>query len=172
MRLCECGCGGQTNVAPQPIIKRGMQKGESFRFIQGHGRWQNRSEPTPKGYWTAKREGKTKAQHLLIAERALGYSLPTGVEVHHSGEDSRDNSRLVICQDSEYHKFLHVRTRTVKAGGDPNTQKFCKGCGVVRLFTDFYRSKFVKATGLTPRCRYCILEWQKNRRIQRIEAAR
>ena len=69
-------------------------------------------------------------RHILVAEKALGRLLPKGAQVHHVDGNPRNNSNrnLVICQDMAYHKLLHYRTRVVKAGGNPNTDKFCGDC--------------------------------------------
>lgn len=36
MTLCECGCGGVTNVATQNDPKNGIRKGEHRRFLRAH----------------------------------------------------------------------------------------------------------------------------------------
>lgn len=74
--------------------------------------------------------GNQLRDHQKIAQAALGRPLPPTAHVHHVNGDGRDNrnSNLVICQDATYHKLLHVRTRIVKAGGDPNTQRICGKC--------------------------------------------
>jgi len=170
MSICQCGCGGTTNTAPQDIARRGLKKGEHFRFIQGHGRWNSRSEPRPTGYWTARQSnGKTKAQHLVIAARVFGGPLPVGAEVHHVDGNARNNthSNLVICQDSAYHKLLHVRTRALRAGCNPNTHKMCPTCNRALPFGDFYPTPYIKATERTRECKRCILAAQKNRYQQR-----
>ncbi len=71
-----------------------------------------------------------KALHLAIAEQALGHPLPIGAQVHHVNQCKGDarNSNLVICQDRAYHALLHQRTRIIRAGGDPNTQRICSYC--------------------------------------------
>lgn len=95
--------------------------------------------------------------HVLVAERALGRHLPAGVEVHHVDEDQANNGNgnLVICQDKGYHKLLHVRARVVRAGGDPNTQRICATCGVLKPFSAFNRLASNKSDGLQHRCRVC-----------------
>lgn len=39
--------------------------------------------------------------HILVAEKALGRTLPKGAEVHHVNEDRADNrnTNLVICEN-------------------------------------------------------------------------
>ena len=54
-------------------------------------------------------------EHRLIAEKALSRYLKTIEVVHLANEVKRDNrnQNLVICQDENYHRFLHVRTRAI-----------------------------------------------------------
>ena len=87
-----------------------------------------------------RRKGKkiTIAEHILIAEKALGHYLPEGAIVHHVDLDKTHNANtnLVICEDHRYHALLHVRSRVVRAGGDPNTQKVCMVCETLRPNTE------------------------------------
>jgi hypothetical protein len=73
--------------------------------------------------------GVTKREHVVIAERALGGTLPAGAEVHHVDEDITNNApgNLVICPSVSYHRLLHARMRARDATGDPNTRK-CRFC--------------------------------------------
>lgn len=95
--------------------------------------------------------------HMVVAERALGHTLPRGVEIHHVDGDKKNNaqSNLVICQDRDYHQFLHVRTRVVRAGGNPNTQRLCRGCDTLKPFDAFNRATADKSYGLQGQCRSC-----------------
>lgn len=63
-------------------------------------------------------------EHILIAEKALGKSLPEGAAVHHAN-GSKDNGPLVICQDNAYHMLLEQRTRAYKACGHADWRKCC-----------------------------------------------
>lgn len=36
MKLCECGCGQPTNIAPKNSKRRGQIKGQPMRFLPGH----------------------------------------------------------------------------------------------------------------------------------------
>lgn len=70
-----------------------------------------------------------KFEHVIIAERALGKSLPKKAVVHHVNESPSDNSptNLVICPDQRYHLLLHVRMRAMAACGNPNWRP-CNRC--------------------------------------------
>lgn len=58
-------------------------------------------------------------EHILIVESVLGKYLPHGAVVHHVNEDRTDNRKenLVLCQDENYHRLLHQRTRAFNACG-------------------------------------------------------
>ena len=70
------------------------------------------------------------AEHILIAERALGRPIPDRAEIHHVNEVKTENrnDNLVICQDTAYHQLLHVRMRIRGFGGNPNTDRICCRC--------------------------------------------
>lgn len=70
----------------------------------------------PKGYVYITVDGKAIAEHVHLAEKALGKKLPKGAEVHHMNNIPWDNHtpfNLVVCQDSEYHKLLHKRAKAL-----------------------------------------------------------
>jgi hypothetical protein len=99
-------------------------------------------------------------EHILVAERALGKFLPPKAEIHHYGRKD-DNNKIVICQDSAYHKLLHQRTRLLyqrKTGG-----KICTACKVHKPLEDFHKDT-THFDGLRSVCKQCTLEAQLIRR--------
>lgn len=66
------------------------------------------------------------------AELALGRPLKRTEQVHHHAD-----TQLVICQDRAFHALLHTRTLTVRAGGNPNKQRYCPECKTIRRPTAF-----------------------------------
>lgn len=70
-----------------------------------------------------------KLEHVMIAENALGKSLPKRAVVHHVDENPLNNSptNLVVCQDQRYHILLHVRMRAIAACGNPDWRP-CSRC--------------------------------------------
>lgn len=74
--------------------------------------------------------GIKKRAHVVIAETALGRSLPSEAEVHHLDGNGRNNdhTNLVICPSHAYHMILHRRQNALDACGNPNWLKctFCK----------------------------------------------
>lgn len=173
MTLCECGCGAQTSLAAKSNRPRGHVKGQPMRFLPGHNHLGGRT----KGYIVRYRPAHPRAsssggvvEHVLIAEAALGKRLPIGSEVHHVDENTLNNasSNLVICQDKAYHKLLHVRARVVRAGGDPNTERVCSTCRIVKPFAAFNRMSQNKADGHQRRCRECQSDgfktWNRSRK--------
>jgi len=109
-----------------------------------------------RGHPKADRKGFIN-EHVLIAETALGKALPDGAEVHHVDENRRNNARrnLVICQDHQYHRMLHARARVVRAGGNPDTQKICGACGLLKPLSDFHRFARNQSNGRQPNCADC-----------------
>jgi hypothetical protein len=103
--------------------------------------------------------------HIAIAERALGKPLPPNAEVHHVDENKLNNQKnnLVICQDHSYHRLLHVRTRVLKIGGDPNTQKICCECKqlILKNNFNFHKNTYDK---LQQVCRNCAIIIRKRYR--------
>lgn len=73
-----------------------------------------------------------KLAHVLVAERALGRSLPAGAVVHHVDEDPSNNapSNLVICPDQSYHMLLHCRMRALAGCGHADWRK----CGICKTY--------------------------------------
>lgn len=143
--LCQCGCGEKTKIAHKTNSHLGHVRNQPIKYIKDH---QNRGRIGPdSAHW---RGGRTSShgyvlilkpnhpkansrgyiqEHILIAEKVLGKLLPTGAVIHHINENRSDNRKenLVICQDENYHRFLHVRLRALKACGNPNWKK-CRYC--------------------------------------------
>lgn len=92
--------------------------------------------------------------HRIMAEIALGHPLPMGSEVHHVDGTKSDASPLVICQDHAYHMLLHVRTRVLRAGGNPNTDRICTECKVAKPMSAFYK-RLKSPSGISNQCRLC-----------------
>lgn len=78
-----------------------------------------------RGHHRADKNGSV-LEHILIAEKALGKPLPPGAIVHHLN-GTRNSGPLVICQDENFHRLLHQRTRALKNCGHANWRK-CKFC--------------------------------------------
>ena len=138
MTPCACGCG---ELCPWGAFKRGHH-------------WRVK---VPKSYIerTDPRRGVSAHVHRMRAEAALGRPLPAGCEVHHPDEDKTNlTARLVICQDIAYHKLLHHRKRVLAAGGNPNTEKICGRCHVVKPLTAFSPTRRGRG-GRYAYCRVC-----------------
>lgn len=148
--ICECGCGGKTNLAKKTITARGIFAGVPFRFLKGHwAKTEGSREATSTreyreaksahggGYVTVRglTRGKVHSlEHRLIAEEVLGYPLPVSAVVHHINENRSDNRpcNLVICQDVSYHRLLHVRIRAKKESGHADWRR----CQICRQYDD------------------------------------
>jgi hypothetical protein len=133
--LCQCGCGQHTPIAVRSYTCYGIKKGVHTRFVVGHS---SRTTGTGAWYKHAAINGVAVYDHVSIAELALGHPLPKGAEIHHVDNNKRNNANtnLVICQDHQFHFFLHVRAKVVRAGGNPNTQRICSHCHRLTFFND------------------------------------
>jgi hypothetical protein len=72
------------------------------------------------GYRLLTINGKRVYEHVYVAEKALGKSLPPNAVVHHMNEDPADNHtpfNLILCPDQAYHMLLHKRMRDMKYNG-------------------------------------------------------
>lgn len=150
--LCQCGCGQTTGLCKITNVRRGMVKGTPNAFVYGHNpRKHGRSRPA-----VGTGDNRKTEVHRVIAARALGKPLPPGAQVHHVDEDPFNNtpSNLVICQDLGYHRLLHVRTRIVMAGGNPNTDGYCSGCQQAKSLSCFPVSS--RPLGRSSRCAECM----------------
>jgi len=143
--LCECGCSLETGISKRTYGSRGIRKGDPYRFLPGHNHrgmkgplsavW-NGGRFKTRGYVKILLPEHPRAirgyvlEHVLVCEKALGKPLPKHAVPHHVNEQKSDNdpSNLVICENCSYHLLLHVRTRALKACGNPTFRK-CVRCG-------------------------------------------
>lgn len=136
--LCQCGCGQRAPIATSTCHSRGHVRGQPLRFINHHNAragkhhpaWKTGKSLDPSGYVMVRLGGsRRKTEHILVAERAMGKSLPKGAQVHHVNGVRSDNrnANLVVCQDQAYHALLHVRTAALAACGHASWRK-CTHC--------------------------------------------
>jgi hypothetical protein len=107
---------------------------------------------------TRGKDGVLRKVHRIKAEAALGRPLPPRAEIHHADGTCSENSVLVICEDSAYHRLLHVRMRIVRAGGDPNVDALCSCCKKLRRQVEFNKNRKTRL-GLCPCCKSCGKEY-------------
>lgn len=154
VKLCACGCGTPTPIATQTRRAKGHVKGEPVRFVAGH---EARTRKVRDGWYKQMvHQGQMRLEHSVIAERALGKPMPVKAEVHHVDGNKHNNapSNLVICQDHAYHLLLHARTRIVRAGGNPNTERLCGSCRRLLPIEAFHPSRHL-SLGTCNMCRAC-----------------
>lgn len=135
--------------------------------------WSGGRVAEPSGYVIATVEsrvrGRTIREHVLVAERALGRSLPSGAEVHHVNGDRADNrpANLVICHDVSYHRLLHKLQRIRTAGGRPFLDRICHKCNQVKPITEFSPSSSRGHSTRASKCKPCAAAWQRRLRMRR-----
>ncbi len=102
------------------------------------GKWKERNSKG-REYWRIALKlpdgSRQEMKHSrYIAECTLGKVLPPKAVVHHKDGDILDDGpgNLVVCEDTKYHEFLHVRTRALKATGNADSRKcgLCKEWGL------------------------------------------
>lgn len=172
--LCQCGCGAKTAMVKSSVVK-GYVIGDFYRYACGH-HMKAKADPSKNAYLIVRDRSRKHGyvyEHTLKAERALGRPLPHGAQVHHVDSNRRNNANrnLVICQDLAYHRLLHVRAKTLRAGGNPNTQQLCTWCGTVKDMNAFGKNAFNKRTGLHWTCRACSAAYQRERKRKARQAA-
>lgn len=161
-KLCECGCGRKAPIAKQTNKKIGHIKGQPVRFIRGHVKYRGGRSVHQKGYLMIKKLGHPRAdnrgyvfEHILLAEKILGKSLPQSACLHHLNGNPADNrpKNLVICQDNAYHKLLHQRTRAWQECGHANWRK----CTICQQWDD-PKNLYISPKNKNPLHRNC---WKK-----------
>lgn len=151
LKLCECGCGLPAPIATKTSTSQGYTKGVAMRFVAGHS---SKGRPAKEYRRTRLTDGTLYRSHRLRAEKALGKPLPPKAVVHHADGSIDVNAPLVICEDQSYHMLLHYRTRIVRAGGNPNTDKICYRCRRV-LPLESFSLHINKAGGRHGTCKEC-----------------
>ena len=93
-------------------------------------------------------------EHRLLAEQALGHSLPKGAEVHHVNGDKHKNlANLVICQDRAFHLLLEAKMRRLRKTGSLDLKQ-CNKCKEIKPLADFHNCK-TWWDGKAAQCRVC-----------------
>jgi hypothetical protein len=114
------------------------------------------------GYIDHHTDGRRVYAHVLVAERALGKTIPKGACVHHVNEIKGDNSpsNLVICPNEAYHRLLHRRAKALDACGHADW-KMCPYCG------EYSHLELMTSRGAHPSCaRKAAREAYRNKKSQ------
>lgn len=71
-----------------------------------------------------------KQEHISVAEKALGKTLPYGAVVHHLDRNTMNNDgrNLLVCPSQAYHRLIHQREDAFDACGHADYRK-CVRCG-------------------------------------------
>lgn len=105
--ICECGCGGKTELATHTSIRDRRYAGYPARFIQGHSKrvkgpahqaWKGGRTKNAQGYWMVKSHDHPAKncnsyvyEHRLVMEAELGRYLTADENVHHINGLRGDN---------------------------------------------------------------------------------
>ena len=128
-------------------------------MTQSTGKYRKRGTGSIRlGYLAHTRNGVTQAEHIVIAERALGKPMPAGAVVHHADGNKLNNAptNLVICPNQAYHRLLHRRMAAMQACGDPNWRK----CWVCKQYDDPARL-YISPNGQNINHRACVQHKEK-----------
>lgn len=130
--LCECGCGGETNIVQSNHTARGLIKGTYRRFVQGHALKGRRGiaaaqykggrllrdgyvfilvQPDHPYFCMARKFGYSFyiREHRLVMAEYLHRPLRDDEIVHHRNEIRNDNrlENLALFQDTGAHTKFH-----------------------------------------------------------------
>lgn len=137
-KLCECGCGQETPIAPQTAKKYGWVKGEPKRFILGHSTKGKAMSQAHKAAISAALTGKPKSDDHVqkVASSQQGKPRPSVQGVNHwkwRGDDvgyagvhqwiAKVKPKTGICEHCGYVTFLTpgrkgARTEYANLSGD------------------------------------------------------
>jgi len=179
-RLCACGCGMVTNIVygrPKKYVHGHNAKGILNNKWKG-GKLIKRDQYSAKrGYAFTLIKSHPKANkhgyvpdHVLVAEKALGKTLPLTAVVHHIDKNSLNNSHnnLVVCQDTNYHSLIHQREVALNACGHASWRK-CQFC---HQYED-PANMMIKWKGVRgSRHKDCYNKYQSESHKRRVEATR
>ena len=133
--LCSCGCGAETNIPKRGNSTEGRFRGIPNLWLHGHGGRGERARNwnggrtmagTKSRYVHIRLPNHPRAnsrgyvpEHILVAEAAIGHSLPLHAVVHHFDGNPTNNkpANLIICNSLSHHLLLHYRSRANRACG-------------------------------------------------------
>lgn len=152
--------------------------------VQHYLRWRKYNDPyclmrrksgtgtfTANGYLQRTKDGKTKGEHVHIAEMAIGRPLPKDAEVHHIDGDRLNNANenLIICPSRAYHMLLHQRQRALDESGDASNRK-CPFCKSYSKVDDLIKIGSSNRSGFCHK--QCRIKYDKSRRLREIRKQR
>jgi hypothetical protein len=108
-------------------------------------------------------------EHVVLAEKVLGNLLPKKAQVHHYSEIG-DNSKIIICENQNYHRLLHIRAKALETCGNANYRK-CKFCQQYDDPMNMYVKQFISNGQINGwNCYHveCRREYEKKRRAANV----
>jgi hypothetical protein len=106
LKLCECGCGRETNLDP---------KGKPRRFLRGHNRRGTSKGWLEQGRWYIRVDGRKIAFHRWLVEQRESRTLRSNEVVHHLDHDALNNDpdNLAVLTRGE-HMRLHGKDKKTR----------------------------------------------------------
>lgn len=97
VRVCDCGCGQPTLIAPKSSTRNGWVKGQPQAMLHGHGGrrrtpdylvtesgcWEWQGWRDKAGYGGTWRDGRTLRAHRAVWEQMQGRPIPDGLVLDH-----------------------------------------------------------------------------------------
>lgn len=160
-----CQVTGCTNNCDHPRIG---YCNKHYRELRAKGIFTsiNRKRGTGNIFGGYVRFRRTKFEHILVAEKALGKPLPRGAVIHHVDENKLNNKpeNLVVCPSAAYHILIHKRMRALEACGNAD---YCK-CWICKKYdhpSQLYR-RSDKGSYRHPECH---IQHERDRRMKALQ---
>jgi len=178
---CHCGCGQKTTIFSFNSSTKGIIKGQPKKFLPFHNlrlftkqrtsqhhNWKGGTVISSDGYVSILMPEHPRAwgcgyvkEHILIAEKALGKPLPFSARIHHA--NGTKTGPLVICENEQYHQYLHYRMRAYRACGHANWWR----CGICKQW-DKPENLHTNPKGKQPYHRICAHNYHLKRKAAKI----
>jgi hypothetical protein len=170
-----CGFCGKTFEVRASWVRKGSGKHCSRECNQATKRGPDR-KANKDGYILIRVQSHPRAlagrfvyEHTLVMEKALGRFLAPQEEIHHINKITSDNriENLHLCRNKTEHREIHRRLRITELGGDPDKDRICRKCRLLKPLSEFSPSSSYGKKVPASACKPCSAEVQRQRRLNR-----